>query len=65
MSDFLEVRLHLNSGSIVELSLEDDEEPAEYAAAIAEAITEMGRPNWLLIDSTLFFTGAVSAIEVL
>jgi len=63
--DYVELRIHLASGSVIEQSVETDEDPEDVIKSLSDAIEELGRPNWLLIDSTLVFTGAVSAIEAL
>ena len=65
MSDFVTLRIHLGSGQSVSLSYETDEEAEEIAKALADEIQVEGKPHWFLIDTTLLFTGAVSAIEVL
>ena len=59
------LRIHLSSGKDISVSYETTEEAEEVANALHDAIEEEGKPHWHLIDTTLVFTGAVSAIEVL
>ena len=63
--DFVTLHIHLASGSDISLSYETSEEAEEVAKALHAAIEEEGKPHWHMIDTTLVFTGAVSAIEVL
>lgn len=63
--DYLEIRVHLNNGNVVVIPQETDDEAEEVAEQLIEQITATDRPRWMLIDSTLCFTGEVSAIEVL
>ena len=63
--DFVQLVIHLSSGRDISLSYETTEEAEEVAKALAEELDSAGKPHWHLIDTTLVFTGAVSAFEVL
>lgn len=61
------VRIHLANGTQLDVHIDDQPEKDvdEIAQEMADKLEKRGRPGWLRLDSTVVYTGAVSAFEVL
>lgn len=56
--------VYLGNGEKVELYFYTDDEAEEVAEKLAADISA-GKPRWMVLQNAVFFTGAISAIEVL